>query len=176
MKLLFRQCMPEDLPVLQAFSRDTFNETFSHMNTPASMTAYLDHAFSTEKLSGELASDHSVFYFLYLDCELSGYIKLNDHGAQTDIFDPQALEIERIYVKKEYQGKGLGGILMDRALNIARMREKAYAWLGVWQKNEHAILFYQKCGFYVTGTHSFFMGEEEQTDYVMRKDLTLTVQ
>jgi ribosomal protein S18 acetylase RimI-like enzyme len=171
MKLLFRECGLEDLPVLQLTSHNTFNETFAHMNTPSTMEAYLKHAFSPEKLGKELAVKDSVFYFLYADGQLSGYLKLNEGNAQTDIFDPEALEIERIYVKKEFQGLGLGGALMDNALRIARTRGKTYAWLGVWEKNQKAIAFYKKHGFYIAGTHSFFMGDEEQNDYVMRKDL-----
>jgi ribosomal protein S18 acetylase RimI-like enzyme len=116
---------------------------------------------------------HSNFYFLYADGELSGYIKLNEHKAQTDIYDPQSLEIERIYVQQESQGIGLGSALLRKAINIAETREKSYIWLGVWERNHKAIQFYKKNGFYEIGKHSFFMGEEEQTDYIMRKDLTL---
>jgi diamine N-acetyltransferase len=41
----------------------------------------------------------------------------------------------------------------------------------VWKKNDKAMEFYKKNEFYVIGEHSFFMGEEEQTDFMMRKDL-----
>ncbi|MGL6200855.1 MAG: GNAT family N-acetyltransferase [Lachnospiraceae bacterium] len=141
------------------------------MNTPSNMKAYLDISFYLEKLSAELLNTSSLFYFLYSDEELSGYLKLNEAPAQTDIYDGQSLEIERIYIAKEFQGKGLGVDLMDRAINLAKLRKKQYVWLGVWEKNEKAIPFYKKNGFYEVGTHSFFMGDDEQTDYIMRKDL-----
>ncbi|MFZ7104369.1 MAG: GNAT family N-acetyltransferase [Peptococcaceae bacterium] len=83
----------------------------------------------------------------------------------------QSLEIERIYVEKEFQGNGLGRVLMNKAIDTACAREKAYIWLGVWERNDKAISFYKKSRFYKTGTHSFFMGSEEQTDFVMRKNL-----
>lgn len=102
---------------------------------------------------------------------MAGYLRLNESPAQTDINDIQSLEIERIYVAKEFQSKGLGNVLMNQAIDIANMRKKSYVWLGVWEKNDKAILFYKKNGFYEVGTHSFFMGEEEQTDFVMRKNL-----
>jgi ribosomal protein S18 acetylase RimI-like enzyme len=171
MKLLFRQCVPEDLPILQQFSRNTYYETFAHLNKPSVMDAYLEHAFAPDKLREELANAGSDFYFLYTDGDLSGYIKLNEGRAQTDFFDPNALEIERIYVKSDFHGKGQGSILMNKATDIAAMRDKAFVWLGVWEKNERAIAFYKKHGFYIGGTHSFFMGGEEQRDYVMRRDL-----
>lgn len=81
------------------------------------------------------------------------------------------MEIERIYVVNDFQGKGFGNYLMDKAVSIAVERKKQYVWLGVWEKNEKAICFYKKNGFFEIGTHSFFMGDDEQTDYIMRKDL-----
>ena len=61
--------------------------------------------------------------------------------------------------------------LEEQAINIATERKKKYIWLGVWEKNEKAIHFYKKNGFYKIGSHSFVMGEDVQTDYIMRKDL-----
>ena len=60
---------------------------------------------------------------------------------------------------------------MEQAIRIANLRKKRYVWLGVWEKNEKALRFYKKTGFYEIGTHSFFVGDEEQTDSLMRKDL-----
>ena len=60
---------------------------------------------------------------------------------------------------------------MQRALEIAREMGKAYLWLGVWEKNEGAIRFYERNGFCKIGAHSFLLGDEEQTDFLMRKDL-----
>lgn len=171
MNLCFRQCTQEDIDTLRDFSCRTFFETFVHQNTPSNMESYLRKAFDIEKLRSELSNENTSFYFLYSDEILAGYLKLNEAPAQTDIHDVQSLEIERIYVSKEYQGKGLGGYLMEQAIRIANLRKKRYVWLGVWEKNEKALRFYKKTGFYEIGTHSFFVGDEEQTDSLMRKDL-----
>lgn len=171
MEFTIRECTPEDLVVLHELSRRTYDETFRHMNTPSNMKAYLEKAFDMDRLRGELSNSGSVFYFLCDGENPAGYLKLNEHGAQTDIRDPRSLEIERIYVAKGFHGRGLGSVLLDKALQVAGTRKKSYLWLGVWEKNEKAIRFYKRNGFYVTGNHSFFMGEEEQTDFIMRKDV-----
>ena len=103
---LFRQCTMKDLSVLQSFSRKTFFETFADVNTTENMTAYLDKAFAPEKLRMELSDTAAAFYFLYWNGSLAGYLKLNEAAAQTDIHDEQSLEIERIYVCKDFQGAG----------------------------------------------------------------------
>lgn len=163
--------MMEDLLTLREFSYKTYNDTFRHMNTPSNMKAYLEQAFDSNKLRNELSNSNSIFYFLYADEKLAGYLKLNEYNAQTDIYDPQSLEIERIYIAEEFQGKGLGSTLMNKAIDVANLREKLYVWLGVWEKNDKALRFYKNNGFYVKGKHSFFMGEEEQVDFIMCKDL-----
>ena len=171
MKLTIRECTIDDLLILREFSYKTYNETFSHMNTTSNMKSYLEQAFDISKLRDELSNRSSLFYFLYVDEELAGYLKLNECTAQTDINDLQAIEIERIYVVKQFHSNGLGSILLNKAADIASIRNKSYIWLGVWEKNNKALLFYKRNGFYFIGKHSFFMGEEEQTDFIMRKDL-----
>ncbi len=171
MKLEIKECNLDDLFLLREFSYKTYNDTFRHMNSPSNMKAYLEEAFDINKLQAEMANSDSFFYFLYADKELAGYLKLNEYKAQTDIHDPQSIEIERIYVTKEFQGKGLGRTLLNKAVDVALTRMKLYIWLGVWGKNLNALRFYKNNGFYLIGKHSFFMGEEEQRDYILRKDL-----
>ncbi len=92
-------------------------------------------------------------------------------AAQTESGDPHSLEVERIYVAKEFQGTGLGRRLMEEAVRLATEQKKEYIWLGVWEKNERAIRFYEGKGFYRTGSHTFTVGNDGQTDYIMRKDI-----
>ena len=142
-------------------------------NTPENMRAYLDCAFNISKLKAELSNLNSAFYFLYKDNTIAGYLKINNFPNQTDINDNSSLEIERFYILSEFQGQGLGKYLMEKAIKIAIKLHKEYVWLGVWEHNEKAKSFYKKLGFYRIGEHSFFMGDDEQTDYIMRKSLPL---
>ena len=167
----FRQCTLDDLDTLQAFSRQCFFETFAAMNTPENMEAYLDKAYAPEKLRAELSDAHAAIYFLYWGDKRAGYLKLNESSAQTDIHDGDSLEIERIYVTKAFQGQGLGHYLIDQAIDAALQQKKKYIWLGVWEKNAKALHFYKQHGFYQIGAHSFVVGDDQQTDLLMRKDL-----
>ena len=168
---ILRKCKAEDFETLRELSIRTYYETFAHLNTAEDMAAYSEDAFNVERLTKELNDPNSSFFLLYADDSLAGYLKLNEAPSQTDINDAESLEIERIYVSREFQGAGLGRYLMEQAITIATERNKKYAWLGVWEKNEKAICFYKRNGFYEIGTHTFVMGEDVQTDYVMRKDL-----
>jgi len=169
--IAFKQCTQADLFDLRALSRRTFRETFAADNTPAALQAHLDRAYALEKLRAELSNPYSQFWFLYEKGSLAGYLKLNEAPAQTELHDPVSLEIERIYVARAFQGHGLGGMLMARAIETAQARGKRYIWLGVWEKNKKARSFYQKHGFRKIGSHPFSVGDEVQTDDIMRKDL-----
>lgn len=98
-----------------------------------------------------------------------GYLKINIGNAQSEKMGDESLEIERIYVKNKYQKHGIGKILLNTAIEFALERDKKEIWLGVWEKNENAIAFYKKMDFVQTGVHSFYVGEEEQTDLIMTK-------
>lgn len=171
MDLQFLPCTTADIDTLRALSIKTYYETFISLSAPEDMDAYLAAAYDRSKLLGELNDTNSLFFFLYADGTLAGYLKLNEAPSQSDINDPASLEIERIYVVSGFQGAGLGRYLMEQALRIAVERGKSYAWLGLWEKNEKALRFYRKNGFRPVGTHSFFMGDDEQTDYIMRREL-----
>lgn len=163
-----------DIDELRTLSIQTYYETFASLNTSENMEKYLRCAFDREKLRKELEDKNSLFFFLLSGEKLAGYLKVNEAPSQTDVNDPASLEIERIYVSGEFQGEGLGRYLMELAIRMAVERKKKYVWLGVWEKNEKAIRFYKRNGFCQIGTHSFVMGEDVQTDYIMRKDLSIS--
>lgn len=112
MNILFRYCNKEDLITLQKISHSTYLETFRGFTADDIMQEYLNEAFDMNKLKAELNNPESEFYFLYADNALAGYFKINQDSAQTDIHDAQSLELERIYLIKEMQGKGLGKIFL----------------------------------------------------------------
>jgi ribosomal protein S18 acetylase RimI-like enzyme len=171
LKILIRKCTLADLAELIILAREVYADTFREFNTPENMQAYLDSAFDPLKLEGELNDPGSEFFFLYAGGALAGYLKVNEGSSQTDIHDPDALEIERIYVRQTHQHLGLGQVLIEYAIEIARRKHKRYAWLGVWEKNENAKAFYQHLGFTKVGEHPFVMGTDHQTDNILRLDL-----
>ncbi|MGO4791793.1 GNAT family N-acetyltransferase [Paenibacillus sp. 2KB_20] len=169
MTLTIRKCTSEDLGLLQDISIGTFNETFRDQNSPENMKTYLERAFNINQLAIEVSNTASEFYFIYYNGEIAGYLKVNIHDAQTEMMGNDSLEIERIYIKGQYQKHGLGKFLLNKAMEIAMERNKKSIWLGVWERNENAIAFYKNMGFVQTGSHSFYMGNEEQKDFIMTK-------
>ena len=157
-----------DLENLQKISILTFRETFEEVNTKEDMQKYLDENLSVEKLKSELENPNSEFYFAENDKLILGYLKINFGNAQTENQGNETLEIERIYVLKAFLGQKIGQILFDKAIEIGREKNLEYVWLGVWEENHRAIKFYKKNGFEIFGKHDFVLGEDVQTDLLMK--------
>lgn len=171
MTMRIQICGREEASLIRELSIRTFCDTFGRQNDPGDMKDYLATAFSLETIVDQLENPDSFFYLLWDQDQPAGYLKLNQGPAQTELQDPAGLEIERIYLSDRYQGQGLGQKLMDFALAQAERRGKEYVWLGVWEKNRPALAFYQRNGFRKIGEHAFMVGEDQQTDFMMRRDL-----
>jgi len=153
---------------LQKIGKETFFETFTEGSLKEDMRKYLDDKFSEKQLIKELMSNDSEFFFAKVNEEIVGYLKLNYKQAQTEIKDKEGIEIERIYVLRKHQGKKIGQILYEKALLCAKERKAEFIWLGVWENNPRAIRFYQKNGFVAFDKHVFVLGDDHQTDILMK--------
>lgn len=163
-----------EVSLLRELAMQTYRETFAESNSEALLQQYFKESLNIDELSAQLQNPHSEFYFIYASrnsepVQLAGFLKLNISNAQTDINDPSALEVEKIYISKACLGKGLGKKMITFATQRAQLQSKKYLWLGVWESNFPAIAFYQKMGFEKFGEHPFNMGGDIQTDFLFKK-------
>lgn len=172
MTLEFCICRESDLQSLQKISIETFSDTFKDQNTTENLTTYLEQAYHTEQLRNELNNPDSTFLFLKDKQEIVGYLKVNINTAQSENIAEEALEVERIYIKKTAKGQGYGRKMIAKAEELAKQKKKKVIWLGVWEHNEHARALYKHLGFVETSEHSFYMGNEQQLDIIMTKKVT----
>ena len=166
-----RKAENKDLISLQKIGKLTFSETFASDNSEENLRSYLQTAFSKEKIKAELSDENAEFYFAEFKNQIIGYLKVNYGDSQTEIKSENALEIERIYVLKEFHGKKVGQLLYEKAIELAKGINADFVWLGVWEQNPRAIRFYEKNGFTAFGKHIFKLGNDEQTDILMKLTL-----
>lgn len=164
-------CTNEQLQLLRDISIETYRDTFEESNSDVLMQQYFDDALTPEKLLVELNTRGSYFYFIYLNNEVAGFLKVNEDDAQSDNVINNGLEIERFYIRKQYLRNGLGQQLMSFACELARKSSKTAMWLGVWEENIAALAFYKAQGFYQVGEHPFDMGGDIQTDLLLQKNI-----
>lgn len=165
---LIRECSLKDIEKIKYISEKTFYETFSNENTDKDMENYLGENFSYGQIESEIKNNGSRFYIVENSEKVFAYMKLNFDKAQTEAGHHNTLEVQRIYVLQEYKSKHIGKMLMQKAIEIGKRNNLDYIWLGVWEHNINAIKFYEKQGFEKFDTHIFKLGEDEQTDNLMK--------
>jgi diamine N-acetyltransferase len=163
----------EDITLLCEIGIKTFIETYGNQNTPEDLKKYLEEKFNKKQISDELLTPKTIFLLVELENEIIGYAKMRVNLVENP--DMKSLEIERIYISKDYHGQKYGAMLMQKCIDVAIENNYESIWLGVWEHNPKAINFYQKWGFEIFGEHIFQLGDDAQTDFLMKKTFTQLV-
>lgn len=166
--ILIRHATPSDAALLAELGARTFQDTYVSEVPPESMAVYVEEAFGVSALAPELADPASTFLIAESGGIAAGYARLRSSQVPPEVGDPEAIEMQRIYVLKDWQGHKVGAALMQACMDEATARGRHTMWLGVWERNQHAIAFYERWGFEQVGAHTFQMGDDEQTDLLMR--------
>lgn len=166
-----RSCTIDDAPLIADMSRQTFYETFASENSAENMDKFMRLQFSKEALEKEVGVAGNIFFIAYDDEKPVGYVRMKESDRLPELNNKMAIEIARIYAVAGSVGKGVGSTLMQKSIDVALERNKEVIWLGVWEKNQRAIDFYTRWGFKKFGTHIFMLGDDPQTDWLMKKEL-----
>ena len=171
MNVVIRSAIKEDAWLIADISRQTFYETFAAHNSVADMDIFLSEQFTRGKLMMEVGTPGLYFFLAYVDDVVAGYLKLREGNHPKGITNKNALEIARIYVLKDFAGKGVGKALMNKSIEMAAELKKDALWLGVWEKNKKAIEFYNNWGFKRFSEQDFLLGKDLQIDWLMEKPI-----
>ncbi len=169
--MLIRLATPADAPRLRELSEITFRDTYTEYNTPENMEKHVAKNFSLSQLETELVDSKNQYMVCENGKDLIAFVKLvKDHSIE-GLNEERVVEIERIYVLKAFHGQQLGRKLIDFCTEWAKGQGFDVIWLGVWEHNQNALKFYEKMGYVRFGEHTFLLGDEVQTDYVMKKSI-----
>ena len=164
--MIIRRAVLKDVQVLSDIAIKTFFDTFDGTCTKEDMDGFLYEYYNIHQVEKELNNPDDYFYFAEIDGIAVGYIRfMEDNAGYSKMNQWKALELKRLYILKEYHGKGVAQALIDFYFEFATKNEFEVAWLGVWEFNFRAQRFYQKNGFTDTGDkHPFPIGNTPQTD------------
>lgn len=171
-KIKIKRVGLDDINALVDVSQRTFIKTFAEHNIAEDMHLYLSRNMSDGNIKAELENESSEFYFITVDNDVAGYLKITYNSGVDGLDESTNVEIERIYILKDYQQLGLGRKLLEKAVTISREAGYDYIWLGVWEHNKNAIDFYKHLGFESFGKQPFQLGNDLQTDIRMKFKLS----
>ena len=169
--LTIRRGTLADADLLSELGARTFTETFASDNSPEDLAAYLATSFNVEQQTAELEDPGSTFLIAEVDGRAAGYAMLREGEPEKDIQGANPVEIVRLYVSRDWLGRGIGEQLMRACIDEARQAGYETIWLGVWERNARAQAFYRKWNFRTVGEHMFQLGSDLQRDIVMERTL-----
>jgi diamine N-acetyltransferase len=166
MQISLQRVTIQDVKALSAIASTTFYDTFTGTCTEDDMQQFLNEYYNEEQVLKELEDDSYLYYFAQVDNKPVGYLLLKEDYKNLPLMQQwKALELKRIYILKDFQGKGVAQALMNFAIDYAQQHTYEVLWLGVWEHNHRAQSFYIKYGFENSGhTHDFPIGNTPQTD------------
>ncbi len=171
--IIVRRALVEDIHALADLAARSFRDAFEADNNANDIEDYVSSSLTIERIRNEFDDAGNIFLIACRSGHTApvGYAKLCTTSEDLSINDQNRIEIERIYADKAEIGRGVGAALMRTCLGLAEDLGCQTIWLGVWERNERAILFYERWGFTTVGVRQFALGSELQDDQVMARRL-----
>lgn len=154
----------EDAELIRQLAIQTFSESFAEYNTAENMRLYIQRNFSNEIFKSELENENFLFLVIEYRNTPAGYIKIKFNAKHPEIEYESSIEIERFYILREFQRKGIGRKAMNYIIDLAKAHDYETLWLGVWEHNHNAIAFYETMGFNAFSHQAFIPGNDIQND------------
>ncbi len=136
---------------IQAVANVAWPHAFNYILSPEQIKYMMDWMYSTQSLQEQMdVKNHRYFLAKQYD-RFSGYMSIEHNCENTG-----KTKIHKIYILPDFQKKGIGKQLLDRAISEAKLRNDRAVYLNVNKYNANAIGFYEKNG--------FFLAKEEVID------------
>lgn len=169
MSVAFVEPYPGLLERLLPVARQIFTDTFAERYDTVAFEVYCDAVY---RPGGAMSQDFEAPGIRWLVAVSAGqpigYAKLTPLRAPALGAEPGALELQQLYVLRDWQGRGVADRLMTWALETAAAEGAGEVYLTVFDHNERAKRFYTRYGFEEVGRCTFQLGERIDDDRIWR--------
>ena len=124
--------------MIRQLAREIWDEHYIKILKQDQIDYMLNKFYSTEKIQSEI-EEGIIWEMLTNDERPIGYLVCK--------IESDKLYISKIYLKAETRGKGLGKLLLNHAIELARQNGKNSIYLNVNKYNTDSIAFYERVGF-----------------------------
>ncbi|MFZ4540562.1 MAG: GNAT family N-acetyltransferase [Rickettsiales bacterium] len=165
---MFTEATIDDCETLAAFATKSFNETFGHLYRPENLALHTREKNSAEFFCHSLEAGDTVLK-LQDGTRIIGYAKVGRVSLPVKPLPRGSQEIHRVYIDKEFQGRGLGKALMLHILSLPRVTAAPVVYLGVWEENIRAQHMYTLFGFEFAGRYLYHVGDQSDREIIMTR-------
>jgi diamine N-acetyltransferase len=136
-----------DAAIISVLGKQTFQETFRDLFTADELNEYLENTFGIKKLEDSLLRPWNIFGIVYYSDMPVGYYKVKIGSGYDDPEVNNPVQLQKIYVLKDYLDKKLGKALLEDIFALQEIKACDMIWLVVLHSNGRAIRFYENNGF-----------------------------
>jgi GNAT superfamily N-acetyltransferase len=108
---------------------------------------FLENVFSPTSVAAELQEENQISWIVSYENKEIGILKISSNRAPGDIPNQDFMKLHRIYLDKNFHGKGVGQILMDFVVAFSKAQRKKTLWLETMACVPKVIDFYKRNGF-----------------------------
>jgi len=162
-----REAGTTDAEALARVGAESFAATYSATTTPGDIAAHVAAHFSAGTIREAMAQSDCHYFLASVDSQPAGILKLRSNQCPDPVPDPNAIELQLLYILPAFQRFGLGRRLVDVAIQKTTALGRASIWLSAWEGADWAINFYTKVGFQKVGTQAFKVGQTAYTDLLL---------
>ncbi len=153
-EIILRNWTREDFSIVKSILLTTWKNTYTFIPDKDILTHFEKH-YSEDRLIEILNDPFSEGIIAEINLVPSGWLKLFEDHINKKYF------VSSLYVLPEYQGYGLGKMLLKEAYRIAKEKQFSKVWLGVMKRNVKSLEWYKNLGFIFDEEEPFQMGSTE---------------
>jgi GNAT superfamily N-acetyltransferase len=172
---VIREARLADAAILSELGRRTFLQTYVQLMPSFAPLAEagVRRVFQPAIQAREIRSDQNRYFLAEYSEVAIGYAHLTwgDATAVVSALCLRPMRLNRFYLERVAQGRGVGRRLLAHCEQFSRLRGHDALWLGVWHVNSGALHFYQAHGYRTVGTQAWRTGDYDDCDTVMFKRL-----
>ena len=137
----------EDQPKLTVLMEHIYPPVYKHLWENEDCNWYINHFYCLENLQKELDDVDADYYFVIYNSKPAGIIRIHYNKAFKDMPEQFSVQLHRIFLGSEAQGKGVAKQLFDWAEQQAKQKGKTAMWLKAMDTQQQALRFYEKQGY-----------------------------
>jgi diamine N-acetyltransferase len=170
MPVTIRRAAAEDVPQLAQLGAITFTETFGHLYKPQDLQTFLTNSRSEARYAKLLADPRTgIWLGIVGSSPPIGYAVVGRCKLPVENLEPNAGELQELYVRSGHRGLQMGTHLLNKALNWLDSQGFGPLYIGVWSENTGAHRLYGRFGFEKVGEYGFPVGDHVDREFILRR-------
>lgn len=145
------QASLNDIPIIQEIAQKTWPEVYGAILSDRQFEYMMNLMYSEESLQNQFKNQH-LFYLAFQENSCLGFV-----SCENNYHNSKVTRIHKIYILPQAQGKGIGAMLMDTVVALAKDNQSEMLSLNVNKYNK-ALNFYLKIGFTIATQEDIEIG------------------